>query len=52
MTLSVKRPVRADQLRLAAAAVGPRHFDLRRAVNDVAVGQDEAVRREDESRIP
>src|SRR5215510_6565741 len=39
----------ADQLRLASPTVEQRHLDLRRAVDDVVVGQQKAVGREDES---
>ena len=43
-------PILADEVRRALAAVGQRDVDGRRAVHDVAVGEDEAVGREHEPR--
>ena len=42
--------VLADEVGRALAAVGQRHVDSRRAIHDVAVGQDESVGREHEPR--
>ena len=43
-------PILTDEVRRAFAAVGQRDLDRRRAVHDVAVGEDEAVGREHEPR--
>ena len=46
----VRVRVCADEMRVRVPAIGQRDFNLVRAVDHVAVGQDEPVRRDDESR--
>jgi hypothetical protein len=46
----IRLRIRANDSRLRVPAISQRHFNPVRAVNHVAVGESEAVRRDDETR--